>query len=54
MNEVAEIDKRLSTHEAVCAERYGSILARMGRMEKIMIAVAGAIILGLAKLAFFP
>lgn len=54
MNDVTDLDKRLSTHEAVCAERYSSILSRMSRMEKIMIAVAGAIIVGLVKLAFFP
>ena len=50
---VKEVDKRLSTHEAICAERYTNLLDRMSRMEKIMLAVAGAIIIGLVKLAFF-
>lgn len=43
-------DARLSTHEAVCAERYANILSRMGRVETLMIATAGAIILGMASL----
>lgn len=39
---------RLSIHEAVCAERYASILARMSRLEKITITVAGTLIVGMA------
>ena len=45
MRELHEVDKRLSMHEAVCAERYGALLARMSRMEKIVISVAGSLIL---------
>ena len=48
-----DLDKRLATHEAVCAERYGQIIQRMGRMEWIMLTIAGAIIAGLVKYAFF-
>ena len=48
-----DLDKRVATHEAICAERYGQIIQRMGRIEKIMLGVAGALILGLMKLAFF-
>lgn len=36
---------RLSTHEAVCAERYAGINARLKRLEQILIGSAGAIIL---------
>ena len=40
-----EVETRLSVHEAVCAERYLGINARLKRLEQIMIASAGAIIL---------
>jgi hypothetical protein len=46
--ELAELDKRLSTHEAVCAERYRHLVARLGRVEKIMLCVAGSLIGGMA------
>jgi len=36
---------RLSTHEAVCAERYAGINARLKRLEQILIGSAGAIII---------
>ena len=44
------MDTRLSVHEAVCAERYAGINARLKRLETILIASAGAIILLLAGL----
>jgi hypothetical protein len=44
----AELDKRLTAHEAVCAERYGNIVARLGRVEKILIGVAGSLIGGMS------
>lgn len=47
----AEVASALSTHEAVCAERYNNIElqfrssnARLKRMETIMIGAAAAII----------
>jgi len=43
---------RLSTHEAVCAERYAGINARLKRLEQILIGSAGAIILLLLSVAF--
>jgi hypothetical protein len=46
----AELDKDLTQHEAVCAERYEMIMFRIGRLEKIMIGAAGAMILGLASI----
>lgn len=39
---------KLAIHEAVCAERYASLLSRMGRLEKIIIAVAGILLTGMA------
>ena len=40
-----EIDHRLSTHEEVCAFRYEAINARLKRLEGILMASAGAIII---------
>ena len=46
--EVIELDKRLSTHEAICAERYQQLVSRLSRVEKIMLGVAGSLIGGMA------
>lgn len=40
-----EIEHRLETHEEVCALRYEAINARLKRLEGILMASAGAIIL---------
>lgn len=40
-----EVDHRLSTHEEVCAFRYEAINARLKRLEGILMASAGAIII---------
>lgn len=45
-----DVESRLTTHEAVCAERYAGIWARLKRLETIMISSAGAIILLLLTL----
>jgi hypothetical protein len=45
MNKTEEIDLRLSTHEEICALRYEAIGARLKRLESILMASAGAIIL---------
>lgn len=45
-----DVEARLSTHEAVCAERYAGIWARLKRLETIMISSAGAMILLLLTL----
>ena len=42
---MSEVESRLSTHEAVCAERYAGINARLKRLEQILIGSAGAIII---------
>ena len=49
---VSEVEARLSTHEAVCAQRYEGINARLKRLEQILITSAGAIILLLLGLVF--
>jgi hypothetical protein len=41
------LDKRLTSHEEVCAERYGGIIARIGRLEKVLVGATGSIIAGL-------
>lgn len=42
---VSEVEARLNTHEAVCAQRYEGINARLKRLEQILITSAGAIII---------
>jgi hypothetical protein len=44
-HQIQEVDTRLSTHEEVCALRYEAINARLKRLEGILMASAGAIIL---------
>ncbi len=51
------VETRLTVHEAVCAERYASILAmlrdtahRVTRLEVMVLAAAGSTILGMAGL----
>ncbi|HJT08689.1 MAG TPA: hypothetical protein VJ747_17290 [Stellaceae bacterium] len=48
---------QLHTHEAVCAERYGKIMGlldaalyRIGRLEVLVVIVAGSMIIGMAGL----
>jgi hypothetical protein len=50
MAKAAEIEKELTKHEAVCAERYEMIIFRIERLEKIMIIAAGAMIIGLTSI----
>ena len=45
MNKVEQVDLRLFTHEEICALRYEAIGARLKRLESILMASAGAIIL---------
>ena len=42
-----EIDKRLTTHEAVCAFRYAQFLGRLSRLEAILLATAGVLIMSM-------
>lgn len=50
-------ETQFRTHEAVCAERYGKImglldaaLQRIGRLEVLVVIVAGSMIVGMAGL----
>tara|TARA_R100001079_G_C4393598_1_gene128328 strand:+ start:431 stop:667 length:237 start_codon:yes stop_codon:yes gene_type:complete len=47
-----ELDKRLSTHEAVCSERWLEILSRVRRLEMILIGAFGSIIMILLTIIF--
>lgn len=47
-----DLDKRFTTHEAVCAERWRETILRIKRIEAILIGSAGAIILLLLNIAF--
>ena len=44
-NKAVEVEAELKTHEAVCAERYLGINARLKRLEGILIACAGTMII---------
>ena len=45
-----DLEARLNTHEAVCAERWTETILRIKRIEHILIGAAGAIILLLLSL----
>ncbi len=44
MATIGEVQGQLDTHEAVCAERYAGINARLKRLEQILIGSAAFII----------
>jgi hypothetical protein len=46
-----DVNIRLTTHEAVCAERWRETIARFKRLEAIMIGGIGGIIALLAAIA---
>ena len=52
MTTIDATDARLSTHEAVCAERYEQINARLKRIEGIMIKTAGIMLVSMAGTIF--
>lgn len=43
--ELHDVEAKLNTHEAVCAERYSGINARLKRMEAMFVGGVGAIFL---------
>jgi hypothetical protein len=56
-DDIPAVETRMTVHEAVCAERYASILAmlrdtahRVTRLEVMVLAAAGSTILGMAGL----
>ena len=52
MTTVIEVEGKLSTHEAVCAERYTTINSRLQRLEGILLAAVGTIVVALAAIAW--
>ena len=44
-----DLDKRISTHEAICAERYQSILFRLTRMERFILSAMVVLIMSMAS-----
>jgi hypothetical protein len=48
MATVKDIEGKLNTHEAVCAERWKETIERIKRLELVMITGAGAVIVGMA------
>ena len=50
MASINEVEARLMTHEEVCAVRYEGINARLKRLEQILMASAGTIIVLLVGL----
>jgi hypothetical protein len=45
-----ELEVQLTSHEAVCAERYQTFIQRVDRLEYLIIRTAGALIVGMAGL----
>lgn len=43
--------QRIVTHEAVCAERYGNIVQRIGRIETVLMTLAGGVLIQLLAVA---
>ena len=46
---VASVAAEISEHEAVCAERYQSILFRLTRMERFILGAMVALIMSMAS-----
>ena len=49
---MTETEARLNSHEAVCAERYDQISARLKRRERIIMNAAGALLIGMGSIVF--
>ena len=48
MSTVKDVEAKLNTHEAVCAERWKETIERIKRLEMVMIGSAGAVIVLMA------
>lgn len=48
MPTVKELEAKLIPHEMVSAERYGTLIKRVDRLELIMLSTAGTLIVGMA------
>ncbi|NBO25430.1 MAG: hypothetical protein EBU96_01295 [Actinobacteria bacterium] len=42
-----ELEVQLTSHEAVCAERYQTFIKRVDRLEMLLIKTAGVLIVGM-------
>ena len=42
-----ELEVQLTSHEAVCAERYQTFIKRVDRLEMLLIKTAGMLIVGM-------
>jgi hypothetical protein len=49
---VKDVQSKLSTHEAVCAERWRETIVRIKRLEVVIVAGAGSTILLLANVVW--
>jgi hypothetical protein len=47
-----ETEARLNSHEAVCAERYSQINARLKRLEQILMTASGVMLISMAGVIF--
>jgi hypothetical protein len=47
MASVNDVENKLITHEAICAERYNTFITRVDRLEKLLIKAAGTLIVGM-------
>lgn len=48
MANINELDTRMTSHEAVCAERYAQINSRLKRLEGILMKTAGIMLVSMA------
>jgi hypothetical protein len=46
------LESQFSSHEAVCAERYDQINARLKRLEGILIKTAGVLIFSMSAIVY--
>ena len=49
---VIELDKRVSTHEAICAERYHDIIKRLARVEQFLLGAMVLLIVSMASVIY--
>lgn len=49
---MTETDARLNSHEAICAERYAQINARLKRLEGILIKTTGVLIFSMSAIVY--
>ena len=52
MEPAVSLESQFSSHEAVCAERYDQINARLKRLEGILIKTAGVLIFSMSAIVY--